>query len=92
MQARQNLPEEVVDPAAGTDSLDICYLATGAKRLLVSTDNMVSYLYVLLSSCDTAGQSVLPLSLCFCVWCHHLGNALICPNVDEAFHLLAAPS
>lgn len=26
---------------------------------------------------------------CFCVWC--LGNVFVCPNVDEAFHLLTAP-
>lgn len=62
MQASQNLLEEVIsaqfhlnpgaiNPAAGTDSLDICYLATGAKRLLSSTDNMVSYLFIYCCFC-----------------------------------------
>lgn len=62
MQVRLNFLEEVVsaqfhlnpgaiDPAAGTDNLKMCYLATGAKKLLVSTDNMVSYLFIYCCFC-----------------------------------------
>lgn len=103
MQASQNLLEEVVsaqlhlnpraiNPAAGTDILDICYLATGAKILLGSTDNMVSYLlYIAVFAWHCWTERSVPLPLFLCV-VSSSGKSVYLPNIDEAFHLLAASS
>lgn len=87
------------DPTTGTDSLDMCCLAAGAKRSLVTMDKMASYLLciaVFVQHCQT--ESLAPLFhfhnfLTFAVSVcggQILGNAFSCPNGHEALHLLAS--
>lgn len=81
------------------NSLDMSCLATSTKRSLVSVDNIVSNLSVLLSLCCAASlfhsfrhnivNLFFTVSACDV---QHLGNVLIWPNVNEAFHFVTAPS
>lgn len=90
--------ENTTGPAAGAKSLDVFCLVTGANGFLLKwTIGFHTFMY---SCLPTALDREFSLSFvlsqfhkrhCFVLSLRHLGN-VFCPDGDEAFHLLAAPS
>lgn len=91
--------ENTTEPAAGANSLDAFCPVTGAKRFLLKwTIRFRTFMYSSLPTAPhrRAFSPSLVLSQfhkhrCFVLGVQHLGN-VFCPDGDEAFHLLAAPS
>lgn len=90
---RIRLQSEHNRPSNQTNNLEMGCLATSSKTSLVRMNNTALYFYASLLSRGSVRQSIYSRFFkinSFVSGGQHLGNVSVCPNADEAFHLLAA--